>query len=107
MAHDEEQGRGIRRSIKNRLTLSKTPIFGWWRPAWNLSFEARVGILADEHQNGHAPYDAVLDGFVDSGRFLRKQASTAHFLDAQSVQCWVLADLFTVLLTYAMVDLVI
>jgi hypothetical protein len=28
-----------------------------------------------EHQDGHAPYDAVLDGFVDSGRFLRKQAS--------------------------------
>ena len=23
-----------------------------------------------EDQNGHAPYDAVLDGFVDSGRFL-------------------------------------
>ena len=40
--------KGIRRSNKNRLTLSKTPIFGWWRPAWNLSFEARVGILADE-----------------------------------------------------------
>ena len=38
--------KGIRRSNKNRLTLSKTPIFGWWRPAWNLSFEARVGILA-------------------------------------------------------------
>ena len=23
-----------------------------------------------EDKNGHAPYDAVLDGFVDSGRFL-------------------------------------
>ena len=30
--------KGIRRSNKNRLTLSKTPIFGWWRPAWILSF---------------------------------------------------------------------
>ena len=40
--------KGIRRSNKNRLTLSKTPIFGWWRPAWNLSFEARVGILATQ-----------------------------------------------------------
>ena len=38
--------KGIRRSNKNRLTLSKTPIFGWWRPAWNLSFEARVGNVA-------------------------------------------------------------
>jgi hypothetical protein len=28
-----------------------------------------------EHQDGHAPYDAVLDGFVDSGRFLGQQAS--------------------------------
>jgi hypothetical protein len=26
-------------------------------------------------QDGHAPYDAVLDGFIDSGRFLGQQAS--------------------------------
>ena len=45
MAHDEEQERHS--AVKQKpLTLSKTPIFGWWRPAWNLSFEARVGILA-------------------------------------------------------------
>ena len=31
--------------------------------------------LRKEHQDGHAPYDAYLDGFVDSGRFLWKQAS--------------------------------
>ena len=41
MAHDEEQDgkgkMGIRRSNKNRLTFSKTPIYGWWRPAWILS----------------------------------------------------------------------
>ena len=37
---------GIRRSNKNRLTLSKTPIYGWWRPAWILSFEGRVGNVA-------------------------------------------------------------
>ena len=58
----------------------------------------------DEHQNGPAPYDAFLDGFIDSRRFLQKQASTAHLLDAQSVKCWVLADLFTVRFTYVMVD---
>ena len=29
-----------------------------------------------EDQNGHAPNDAVFDGFVDSGRFLQKQASS-------------------------------
>ena len=46
--------KGIRRSNKNRLTLSKTPIFGWWRPAWNLSFEARVGILALVTGSGRA-----------------------------------------------------
>ena len=40
--------KGIRRSNKNRLTLSNSPIYGWWRPAWNLSFEARVGIVAGE-----------------------------------------------------------
>ena len=33
---------GIRRSNKNRLTFSKTPIYGWWRPAWILSFEGRA-----------------------------------------------------------------
>ena len=39
--------KGIRRSNKNRLTLSKTPIFGWWRPAWILSFEGWVGNVAN------------------------------------------------------------
>ena len=29
-----------------------------------------------EAQDGHALYDAVLDGFVDSGRFLGQQASS-------------------------------
>ena len=38
--------KGIRRSNKNRLTLSKTPILGWWRPAWILSCEGRVGNVA-------------------------------------------------------------
>ena len=28
----------------------------------------------DDHENGHAPDDAVLDGFVELGRFLRKPA---------------------------------
>ena len=36
----------IRRSNKNRLTLSNSPIYGWWRPAWNLSFEGRVRNVA-------------------------------------------------------------
>ena len=47
MAHDEEQERHSRRSNKNRLTLSNSPIYGWWRPAWNLSFEGRVRNVAD------------------------------------------------------------
>ena len=38
--------KGIRRSNKNRLTLSNSPIYGWWRPAWNLSFEGRVRNVA-------------------------------------------------------------
>ena len=29
-----------------------------------------------EDQSGHAPDDAYLDGFVDSGRFLGQQASS-------------------------------
>ena len=29
-------------------------------------------IELNEHKSGHAPYDAVLDGFVDSGRFLQQ-----------------------------------
>ena len=33
-------------------------------------------IELNEHQDGHAPYDAVLDGFVDLGRFLGQQASS-------------------------------
>ena len=36
----------IRRSNKNRMTLSNSPIYGWWRPAWNLSFEGRVRNVA-------------------------------------------------------------
>jgi hypothetical protein len=44
--------KGIRRSNKNRPTLSKAPIYGWWRPAWNLSFEGRVGNVADGHGQG-------------------------------------------------------
>ena len=35
-----------------------------------------VLIELKEDQNGHAPNDAVFDGFVDSGRFLQKQASS-------------------------------
>ena len=38
--------KGIRQSNKNRLTLSNSPISGWWRPAWNLSFEGRVRNVA-------------------------------------------------------------
>ena len=38
--------KGIRRSNKNRWTLSNSPIYGWWRPAWNLSFEGRVRNVA-------------------------------------------------------------
>ena len=82
----------IDETIENRVV---------WRMAVLVLFQL------NEHQNGHAPNDAVLDGFVYSGRFLRKQASTAHLLDFKSVKCLVLADLFTVLFTYAMVDLVI
>ena len=26
--------------------LSNSPIYGWWRPAWNLSFEGRVRNVA-------------------------------------------------------------
>ena len=62
MAHDEEQERHLAVK-KNRLTLSKTPIFGWWRPAWNLSFEARVGILAPAVVEGSGRGD---DGGVPS-----------------------------------------
>ena len=36
-----------------------------------------------EDQHGHAPYDAVLDDFVDSGRFLRKPASPECHLRAR------------------------
>ena len=45
MAHDEEQ-LGHSAVKQNRPTLSKAPIYGWWRPAWNLSFEGRVGNVA-------------------------------------------------------------
>ena len=40
--HDKEQ----RQSNKNRLTLSKTPILGLWRPAWILSYEEWDGNVA-------------------------------------------------------------
>ena len=68
--HDKEQ----RQSNKNRLTLSKTPIFGWWRPAWILSYEgwdgnvaafgprARLDVHAVSHRRGQgssAPLPAV------------------------------------------------
>ena len=39
---------------------------GVWRMAVLVLIELK------EDQNGHAPNDAVLDGFIDSGRFLRK-----------------------------------
>ena len=42
-----------------------------------------VSFQLDEHENGHAPDDAVLDGFVELGRFLRKQASTERHLRAR------------------------
>ena len=37
----------------------------------------RLGALSglDEHEKGHAPNDAVLDGFVELGRFLGPRAS--------------------------------
>jgi len=34
-----------------------------------------IFMLIEPTQDGHAPYDAVLDGFIDSGRFLGQQAS--------------------------------
>lgn len=37
----------------------------------------------EEHENGHAPDDPVLDGFVDLGRFLGKQASPERHLRAR------------------------
>ena len=37
----------------------------------------------DEHENVHAPDDAVLDGFVELGRFLRKPASPECHLGAR------------------------
>ena len=43
---------GIRRSNKNRWTLSNSPIYGWWRPAWNLSFEGRVRNVASTRLTG-------------------------------------------------------
>ena len=36
-----------------------------------------------EDQNGHAPNDAILDGFVELGRFLLKQASSECYLGAR------------------------
>ena len=37
----------------------------------------RLGALSghDEHEKDHAPNDAVLDGFVELGRFLLQEAS--------------------------------
>ena len=40
-------------------------------------------VRLDEHENGHAPDDAVLGGFIDSGRFLGQQASTECHLRAR------------------------
>ena len=37
----------------------------------------------DDHENGHAPDDAVLDDFVELGRFLRKPASPECHLRAR------------------------
>jgi hypothetical protein len=42
-----------------------------------------VSFRLDEHENGHAPDDAVLDGFVALGRFLGKQASPERHLRAR------------------------
>jgi hypothetical protein len=39
-----------------------------------------------EDQSGHAPDDAVLDGFVDSGRFLGQQASSELYLGARQLR---------------------
>ena len=38
----------------------------------------------DEHENGHAPDDAFLDGFVELGRFLLKPASSECYLGARA-----------------------
>ena len=46
--------KGIRRSNKNRLPLSNSPIYGWWRPAWNLSFEGRVRNVALDNSTGNS-----------------------------------------------------
>jgi hypothetical protein len=49
MAHDEEQeGHSAVKqkpvdSLKNTHLAFLAMIFGWWRPAWFLSFEGRVG----------------------------------------------------------------
>ena len=82
----------IDETIENRVV---------WRMAVLVLFQL------NEHQNGHAPNDAVLDGFVYSGRFLRKQASTAHLLDFKSIKCLVLADLLQYFSHMRLVDLVI
>ena len=50
---------GIRRSNKNRWTLSNSPIYGWWRPAWNLSFEGRVrnvALIGSDASPANMPY---------------------------------------------------
>jgi hypothetical protein len=52
MAHDEEQEghSAVKQKPADSLKTSKAPIYGWWRPAWNLSFEGRVGNVAPRSQ---------------------------------------------------------
>ena len=47
------------------------------RREWLHTAHARLGALSrhDEHEKVHAQNDAVLDGFVELGRFLRQRAS--------------------------------
>ena len=51
MAHDEADGgagRAFGGQTKPGRLSQKPPIYGWWRPTWNLSFEGRVGIVANK-----------------------------------------------------------
>ena len=41
---------------------------------WRMPIFMIIELIED--QSGHAPDDAFLDGFVDSGRFLGQQASS-------------------------------
>ena len=51
-----KESSGIDETTENRVV---------WRMAIFMLIEP-----AKSTQDGHAPYDAVLDGFIDSGRFL-------------------------------------